>query len=77
MSAGVDGAKDKLPVVPVPLLPPDADVPLDLQAAVDACFALVGYERLIDYTVPPPPPDLSPADVAWLDAMLRAAGLRP
>jgi len=68
---------DTLPTVPVPLLPPDPDVPLDLQAAVDACFALVGYERLIDYTQTPPPPVLPPEDLAWVDATLRAAGLRP
>jgi hypothetical protein len=65
-----------LPTVPVPLLPPDPDVPLDLQAAVQACFALVGYERLLDYTGPPPPPDLSEQDAAWLDEVLHAAGFR-
>lgn len=58
--------RNALPTVPVPLLPPDADVPLSLQAAIDACFALVGYERLIDYTQPPPPPPLSPQDLAWV-----------
>ncbi|MBI5302815.1 MAG: DUF4058 family protein [Chloroflexi bacterium] len=42
--------RDRLPIVPVPLLPPDPDVTLDLQAALDACFDLVGYERLLDYT---------------------------
>ncbi len=65
-----------LPVVPVPLLPSDPDVPLNLQAAVDACFALVGYERLIDYTQPPPLPELSGSDAAWVDERLRAAGMR-
>jgi hypothetical protein len=60
------GLRDRLPVVPVPLLPPDADVPLDLQRAVDACYDLVHYERLLDYTVPPPPPPLSEGDAAWL-----------
>lgn len=49
--------RDPLPTVPVPLLPPDPDVPLDLQAAVDACFDLVGYERLLDYAGPPPRPN--------------------
>src|SRR5438552_323864 len=34
--------RERLPVVPVPLLPPDPDVPLDLQAAVVDCFELVG-----------------------------------
>ncbi len=65
------GLRQSLPVLPVPLLAPDPDVPLDLQAAVDACFALVGYERLLDYTVPPPPPDLSAADADWVAERLR------
>ena len=67
---------DTLPTAPLPLLPPDLDMPLDLQAAVDACFALVGYERLIGYTQSPPPPVLPPEDIAWVNATLRAAGLR-
>ncbi len=67
--------QDTLPTVPTPLLPPDPDAPLDLQTAVDACFALVGYERLIDYTAAPPPPELPDADRSWIDARLRAAGL--
>lgn len=68
--------RQRLPVTPVPLLEPDPDVILDLQAAVDACFALVGYERLLDYADPPPPPPLSDEDAAWLDDLLRGAGLR-
>jgi hypothetical protein len=68
--------RESLPTVPVPLLPPDPDVPLDLQAAVEACFDLVGYERLLDYSGPPPPPELSEEDAAWVDEILRAASLR-
>ncbi|MFQ5342860.1 MAG: DUF4058 family protein [Anaerolineae bacterium] len=68
--------RDPLPAIPVPLLPPDPDVPLDLQAAVKSCFALVGYERLLDYAGPPPPPELTEDDAAWLDEVLRTAGLR-
>ena len=60
------GLREPLPTVPVPLLPPDPDVPLQLQAAVEACFELVGYERLLDYTQPPPPPPLSADDLAWV-----------
>ncbi len=67
--------REKLPTVPVPLLPPDPDVPLDLQAAVKACFDLVGYERLLDYAAPPPPPPLSESDAAWAAEVLHAAGL--
>lgn len=68
--------QNKLPVVPVPLLEPDPDVPLDLQAAVDGCFELVGYEELLDYSAPPPP-GLSGEDSAWAISILREAGLRP
>lgn len=67
--------RSPLPTVPVPLLPPDPDVVLDLQAAVDACFELVEYERLIDYRVPPPPPELSAEDAAWLNQVLQTAGI--
>lgn len=66
------GLRDPLPVVPVPLLPPDADVSLDLQRAVNACYDLVRYERLLDYTAPPPPPPLTETDAAWLDEQLKA-----
>ena len=58
--------RDRLPSVPVPLLPPDADVTLDIQAAVDGCFALVGYERLLQYADPLPPPALEAEDAAWV-----------
>lgn len=68
--------RQRLPVVPVPLLHPDPDVVLDLQAAVNACFALVGYERLLNYADPPPPPPLGDEDGAWVDDLLHIAGLR-
>jgi hypothetical protein len=67
--------RERLPVVPVPLLPPDPDVPLNLQRAVDACYDLVHYERLLDYTATPPPPPMSEADAEWLsDAIGKWAG---
>ena len=62
--------REPLPTVPVPLLPPDPDVPLDLQAAVRACFDLVGYERLLDYSGPPPPPELDEEDATWVAEIL-------
>ncbi|MBI4600804.1 MAG: DUF4058 family protein [Planctomycetes bacterium] len=68
--------RDRLPVMPVPLLEADPDVALDLQAAVDACFALVGYERLLDYSGPPPPQRLGESDIPWVDELLRAANWR-
>jgi hypothetical protein len=68
--------REPLPAVPVPLLLPDPDVALDLQAAVEACFELVGYERLLDYGQAPPPPELSDEDTAWLEVRLKKAGRR-
>ncbi len=62
--------RDKLPTVPVPLLPPDADVPLDLQAALAACFDLVGYERLLDYTQPLA--ELGAEDAAWVEGIAKS-----
>ena len=66
--------REQLPTVPVPLLSPDPDVPLELQSAVQACFDLVHYERLLDYAAPPPPPPLSDDDAAWASEVLRSAG---
>ena len=65
-----------LPTVPLPLLPPDPDVPLELQATVEACFDLVGYERPLDYSGPLPPPELDENDTTWVAETLCAAGLR-
>jgi hypothetical protein len=45
---------DPLPQVPVPLLAGDADVSLDLQAALTAVYDGVGYDLVLDYTKPPP-----------------------
>jgi hypothetical protein len=65
---------ERLPTVPVPLLPPDPDVVLDIQAAIRACFDLVGYERLLDYGAAPPPPELDAAHSAWMTELLRERG---
>jgi len=63
--------------VPVPLRAADPDVRLDLGAAIHETYRRARYDLEIDYRQPPPPPDLSPDDAAWLDAHLRAQGLRP
>jgi len=59
-----------LPAVPVPLLPPDADVALDLQSALNACFDLVGYEELLDYQAEPPA-GLSETEQTWVRTLIR------
>lgn len=64
--------RDSLPTIPVPLIPPDPDIPLALQHAIDACFELVRYhEYLLDYTQPPPPPLLKLEDLAWVKTVVR------
>ncbi len=67
--------QDPLPRIPVPLLPPDPDVVLDLQAAIDSCFDLVGYEQLLDYQADPPA-GLNDEEQAWAIANLRQTGYR-
>ena len=62
-----------LPTVPVPLLVPDPDVALDLQAALNACFDLVGYEMLLDYQADPPS-GLEDDDQAWVAETVKKAG---
>lgn len=65
-----------LPAVPVPLLPGDKDVLLDLQDAVNNVYELGCYERAIDYSLPPDVP-LSPEESAWVDQRLREVRLQP
>ena len=59
-----------LPTVPVPMLPDDADVPLDLQQALTSVYDTFRYERTIDYTRPPETP-LPPPEAAWAEERLR------
>jgi hypothetical protein len=66
---------ERLPVLPVPVLEPDPDAPLDLGAAVASVYERGAYERKIDYAQPPPP--LSAGEAAWVDTLLREPGVRP
>lgn len=67
--------QNPLPRVPVPLLPPDDDVVLDLQVALDGCFELVGYEYLLDYQTEPPA-GLTEEERAWAVQQVQQAGFR-
>jgi hypothetical protein len=67
--------KEPLPVVPIPLLPADADVVLDMQQVFTMTYELLGYDLALDYTKPPDIP-LPKAEVAWAETLLRTAGLR-
>ncbi len=57
---------ESLPVLPVPLLPGDADVPLHLKEAIDALYVRGAYVRRIDYSKPIPAPSPRNAIAGWL-----------
>jgi hypothetical protein len=60
-----------LPGVPVPLLPGDADVILDLQRALTTIYDQLRFDLAMDYSHPPEVP-LPPQTAAWVDEHLRA-----
>ena len=53
----------------MPLLPPDPDVPLDLNAAIHSIYERAGYDLDVDYSVPPWPP-LTRTQSAWAEKVL-------
>jgi hypothetical protein len=61
---------DRLPVIPIPLRPPDDAVPVDLQEALHRAYDGPGYEHFI-YSGSPEP-NLSPKDAAWARQFLPA-----
>jgi len=64
------GVRDPLPVVPVPLLPGDDDVPLDLGHALRTIYDEARYDLSIDYGEVPVPP-LPENDAAWARELLE------
>jgi hypothetical protein len=64
-----------LPIIPIPLLPADSPVQLDLQQALAVVYEIIGYDELIDYSQPPPGP-LTPAEAAWVEEQLHRASRR-
>ncbi|MBI3271115.1 MAG: DUF4058 family protein [Planctomycetes bacterium] len=68
--------RESLPVLPVPLLEPDPDVPLALGSAVSAVYDRGAYARLIDYRNPPPLPALTGEEALWVEECLRAQRAR-
>jgi hypothetical protein len=63
------GLRQPLPVLPVPLLLPDPDVPLDLGKALRTAYERARYDLRIDYQKPPIPP-LKQADAVWAASLL-------
>ena len=59
-----------LPTVPVPLLPGDAEVPMDVQQAFTSIYDSFGYDLVVNYTLAQHPP-LSPDQAEWVKERLR------
>lgn len=57
---------EPLPMIPIPLLYPDQDVPLDLRLALSQIYERAHYARRINYRKAVPPPELRLAMAAWL-----------
>jgi len=59
-----------LPVIPVPLEPPDPDVSLNIQPLIEQIYERSRYARDIDYHKPCRP-RFSPAESAWFESRLQ------
>ena len=59
-----------LPIIPVPLLKPDADLSIQLQPMIETIYRRFRYEQTIDYRKPINPP-LAADETAWLKKQLR------
>ncbi len=66
--------KTRLPTIPIPLLPQDPEIDLNLQDVFESVYEPACYDRMLPYDEPVEPP-LSPADEAWVRERLRATGL--
>jgi hypothetical protein len=62
--------RQPLPPIPIPLLPPDPDVWIDLGAVFATTYKRGRYERSVDYTAPPPV-SLDSARLAWVMEQTR------
>ncbi|HNT78921.1 MAG TPA: DUF4058 family protein, partial [Anaerolineae bacterium] len=58
-----------LPTLPIPLLPPDPPVPLDMGQALRTAYARARYDLRIDYKTPLNPP-LASEEAEWAAALL-------
>ena len=68
------GLRDRLPTVPVPLLPGEVDLRLDLAPMVNAIYVGSNYGPSINYALPLSPKPRDRGDGEWLGELLRSAG---
>jgi Protein of unknown function (DUF4058) len=64
------GLRQPIPAIPLPLLPGDAEPPVDLGAILHALYDRARFDLRLDYTRPPVPP-LADDDAAWARELLR------
>ena len=62
--------RERLPVIPIPLLAPDADVTLDVQQLLHRIYDVGGYEDYIYRHEPEPA--LAAEDAAWAKEIAAA-----
>jgi hypothetical protein len=65
--------QDAAPVLPIPLVAPDPDVPLDLKKALDTIYERGLYQLSIDYQKKPPPPEFSEEEQSWMQALVGSS----
>lgn len=63
--------QDTIPIIPIPLKKPDADVLLDLRKALDMVYERGMFELTIDYKTTPPLPAFSEEEQEWMKTLLR------
>ncbi|HRQ41095.1 MAG TPA: DUF4058 family protein [Chloroflexota bacterium] len=64
-----------IPTFRLPLLPGDDEPEVDLGHLLHALYDRAGFDLRIDYKQEPDPP-FATEDAAWIDALLKKAGLR-
>lgn len=64
---------EALPVLPVPLVEPDADAKLDLKYALDFIYERSLYHLSIDYKKDAPPPEFDPETQDWIREVITQA----
>ena len=64
--------RDRIPVIPIPLLPPDPPINVDLGPIFAGVYARARYGRSIDYLAPLALP-LLPEERGWAEALARTS----
>ena len=70
------GIRQAIPDFVMPLAQEDEGIAVNLNAVVNSVYADGSYDLDIDYGQDPPEPQLSDADRAWVEQLLRQQGLR-